>query len=88
MDYLEDFQNHEGAAITSHCQIKLPFEVKQDFAEEIITFEGNKDALYCLRLCPPSSQYSTRGSRVAIHIVKSTDDNKITAFGTAPHSIQ
>ena len=55
MDYLEKFQKREDDAVTSHCQIKLPFVVELDFQENMVAFEGRSVVLCCLRLAAPDT---------------------------------
>ena len=53
MEYVEQFQAKEGDEIASTCRIELPFSLKPDFREDIITFTNSTTSLYLLRFCAP-----------------------------------
>ena len=45
MEFFEQFQAKEGNTIVSTCRIDLPFEVKPDFNENVITVANNSTIL-------------------------------------------
>ena len=59
VDYLESFQTIQGEKIKSTCNISLPFEVKRDFTEDVLSFENSYVRLYLLQLSAPERNFVT-----------------------------
>ncbi len=78
MGFIEQFQQRKGDKVTSTCRIKLTFPVKQDFSEDVLTFEGTGIVLYVLRFAAPERHFAIKSTRIAVH--------KITPYGGTPTS--
>ena len=83
MEFIEQFQEKQGDDIVSTCKIDLPFPVKQDFNEDIISFANNTTSLYLLRFCAPDRNFTPRGTRLRVHTIgeeQSTVTKSISAM--------
>ena len=69
MDFIEHFQEKQGYDTVSTCKIDLPFPVKHDFNEDIVSFANNTTSLYLLRFCAPDRNFMPRGTRLRVHTI-------------------
>ncbi len=75
MKYVEQFQTKQGDAIVSSCTIELPFAVKPDFNEDIITFANSSNTLYLLRFCAPDRHFTSKSSRLRVHTIQNHEND-------------
>jgi len=74
MDYTEPLQSREDDDIKSTCRIKLPFNVKPDFEQDILRFPGdNTTMLYLLRFSAPERKFALPTQRLAIRDIQKID---------------
>ena len=73
MDYVESFQSKHGEDIHSNCDIPLPFEVKPDFTEDVLSFENTDVRLYQLRLSAPERKFVVQASRFKVHTIRNLE---------------
>ncbi len=78
MDFLEDYQLRHDDDITSTCTIKLPFELKPDFAEDVLSFENSDVRLYFIRLSAPERNFVSKSSRFCVHTIPSGGDGPLS----------
>lgn len=86
MDYLESFQSKEGENIRSTCKIPLPFSVKPDFAQDVLSFENSDVRLYLLRFSAPERHFVQKGSRISIHTIRNIDAEAARTITTSSTS--
>ncbi len=75
MEFVEQFQEKQGNNIISSCRIDLPFPVKSDFDEDVITFANNSTTLYLLRFCASNRNFTPKSTRLRVH--KVAEENEI-----------
>ena len=86
MDFLEMFQERQGDSIASTCTITLPFKVKPDFSEDVLSFENSDVRLYLLRLSAPERNFVALTRRISVHEIRNTDTNAPRTLTTLPTS--
>ena len=76
MDFLESFQPRKDDEISSTCDISLPFPVKPDFMEDVLSFENSDARLYLIRMSALGRNLVTEPRGFRVLAIRTTEGPK------------